>query len=76
MDGRAIPALWLPMPEYVGFSSRDGGAAKAAGLTTHPLAETLADTLAWELGTNLQQPRRAGLSDHDERRLLHALATS
>jgi 2'-hydroxyisoflavone reductase len=76
MDGRAIPALWLPMPEYVGFSARDGGAAKAAGLTTHPLAETLADTLAWELGTNLQQPRRAGLSDHDERRLLHALTTS
>jgi hypothetical protein len=64
------------MPEYAGFSSRDGGAAKAAGVTTRSLAETLAGTLTWELGRNLQRPRRAGLSDHDERRLLHTLATS
>jgi len=75
MGERSLP-LWLPIPEYAGFSSRDGGAARAAGLTTRPLAQTLADTLAWELGRNLQQPRRAGLSDHDERRLLHALAAS
>jgi len=73
MGERSLP-LWLPMPDYAGFSSRDGSAATAAGLTTRPLAETLADTLAWELGRNLQGPRRAGLSDHDERRLLHALA--
>jgi len=73
MGERSLP-LWLPMPEYAGFSSRDGSAARAAGLTTRPLAETLADTLAWELGRNLEHPRRAGLSDHDERRLLHALA--
>lgn len=75
MDERSLP-LWLPMPEYAGFSSRDGSAAKAAGLTTRPLAETLADTLAWELGRNLQGPRRAGLSDHEERRLLHALTAA
>ena len=73
MGERSLP-LWLPMPEYAGFSSRDGSAARAAGLTARPLAETLADTLAWELGRNLQRPRRAGLSDPDERRLLHALA--
>ena len=74
MGERSLP-LWLPMPEYAGFSSRDGSAARAAGLTTRPLAETLADTLAWELGRNLERPRRAGLSDHDERRLLHALTS-
>jgi len=71
MGERSLP-LWLPMPEYAGHA-RDGSAAKAAGLTTRPLAETLADTLAWELGRNLQRPRRAGLSDHDERHLLRAL---
>jgi nucleoside-diphosphate-sugar epimerase len=75
MGERSLP-LWLPMPEYAGFSSRDASAAKAAGLTTRPLAETLADTLAWELGRNLDRPRRAGLSDHDERRLIHALAAA
>jgi len=75
MGERSLP-LWLPMPEYAGGGSRDGGAAKAAGLVTRPLAETLADTLAWELCRNLQRPRRAGLSDHDERRLLHALTAA
>jgi hypothetical protein len=62
------------MPEYAGFSSRDGSAARAAGLTVRPLAETIADTLAWELGRNLERARAAGLSDHDERQLLHELA--
>lgn len=75
MGERSLP-LWLPMPEYAGFSSRDNSAAKAAGLTTRPLAETLADTLTWELGRNLHRPRRAGLSDHDERRLLQALTAA
>jgi 2'-hydroxyisoflavone reductase len=75
MGERSLP-LWLPMPEYAGFNSRDGSAARAAGLVSRPLAETLADTLAWELTRNLVPPRRAGLSDHDERRLLHALNTA
>jgi 2'-hydroxyisoflavone reductase len=72
MGERSLP-LWLPLPEYAGFSSRDGSAARAAGLVSRPVAETLADTLEWELTRNLERPRRAGLSDHDERRLLHAL---
>ena len=75
MGERSLP-LWLPWPEYAGFSSRDGSPARAAGLTARPLAQTLADTLAWELGRNLQRPRRAGLTDRDERRLLHARAAS
>ena len=75
MGERSLP-LWLPMPEYAGFSSRDGSAARAAGLTTRSLAETLADTLAWELGRDVSRPRNAGLSDDDERHLLEALAAS
>lgn len=72
MGERSLP-LWLPLPEYAGFNSRDGSTARAAGLVSRPLAETLADTLAWELTRDPERPRRAGLSDHDERRLLHAL---
>jgi nucleoside-diphosphate-sugar epimerase len=72
MGERSLP-LWLPLPECAGFTSRDGSTARAAGLVSRPLAETLADTLAWELTRDPERPRRAGLSDHDERHLLHAL---
>src|SRR5262249_49318441 len=75
MGERSLP-LWLPMPEHAGFSSRDGSAARAAGLPARPLDETRADALAWELGRNPQRPRLAGLSDPDDRRLLHALTAS
>jgi nucleoside-diphosphate-sugar epimerase len=71
MGDRSLP-LWLPLPEYAGFSARDGSAARAAGLTTRPLADTLADTLAWELATGPDRARRAGLSAEDERSLLDA----
>lgn len=66
---RSLP-LWLPLPDYAGFGARDGAAARAAGLVHRPLAETLADTLAWELATGPDRPRRAGLSDAHERALL------
>jgi len=72
MGERSLP-LWLPTPEYAGFSARDGSAARAAGLVHRPLAETLADTLAWELTRDPDGPRRAGLTDEDERELLKAL---
>ena len=68
---RSLP-LWLPMPEYAGFNSRDGSAARAAGLTHRSLAETLADTLAWELTRDAGRVRRAGLSDEDECELIAA----
>lgn len=72
MGERSLP-LWLPLPEYAGFNSRNGSAARAAGLVSRPLAETLADTLAWELARKVEGPRRSGLSDHDERELLRTL---
>lgn len=73
MGERSLP-LWLPLPEYAGLGSRDGSAVRRAGLLTRPLADTLADTLAWELETGPDRPRHAGLSAEDERRLLEALA--
>jgi 2'-hydroxyisoflavone reductase len=73
MGQRSLP-LWVPVPEYAGYGSRDNSAAHAAGLTTRPLQETLADTLAWEMAGKPMRPRRAGLADEDERSLLRALA--
>ena len=75
MGERSLP-LWLPMPEYAGFTSRQGRRARAAGLSTRPLHETLADVLAWELATGADRPRRAGLTDEEERALLRAAVAS
>ncbi len=60
MGERSLP-LWLPMPEYAGFSSRDGSKARAAGLVNRPLRETLTDTLGWELAVDTSGARRAGV---------------
>ena len=38
-----------------------------------PLEDTLTDTLNWELTRDPAQPRRAGLTDDDERSLLRAI---
>ncbi len=69
MGERSLP-LWLPLPDYAGFCARDSNAARAAGLVTRPLEETLADTLAWERTRKPGRRRQAGLSDADERSLL------
>lgn len=71
MGPRSLP-LWLPFPEYAGFAARTGAAARALGLTTRPLVDTLRDTLAWEEGRPIDLPRRTGLEDDDERALLAA----
>jgi 2'-hydroxyisoflavone reductase len=75
MGDRSLP-LWLPLPDYAGFSSRDSAAARAACLVTRPLAQTLADTLAWELTRDGSRRRNAGLSDQEERDLIGSLTTS
>jgi 2'-hydroxyisoflavone reductase len=72
MGERSLP-LWLADPDWFGFNARDSTKARRAGLTTRPLAETLADTLAWEMTRDHSRTRRAGLSDDDERELLAAL---
>jgi nucleoside-diphosphate-sugar epimerase len=66
---RSLP-LWLPLPEYAGFMARDTSAAEAAGLVCRPLAETLEDTLGWEVRQGPGRPRQAGLAPAEERRLV------
>ncbi|GAB3081980.1 NAD-dependent epimerase/dehydratase family protein [Pedococcus soli] len=62
---RSLP-LWLPLPEYAGMMSRSTAAAESLGLRARPLAQTLEDTLAWELAQGPGRPRRAGLAPADE----------
>jgi 2'-hydroxyisoflavone reductase len=63
-------ALWLHDPDWAGFGSRDTAAVNGAGLTTRPLADTLADTLPWERELGLDRPRKAGLSPERETELI------
>ena len=72
MGDRSLP-MWLPLPDYAGFNARSNSAARAAGLVTRPPEETLADTLAWEVATGPDRPRKAGLSHDQERELLSLL---
>jgi nucleoside-diphosphate-sugar epimerase len=46
MGPRSIP-LWLPLPEYTGFMSRDVSPSLVAGLTVRPITETFVDTARW-----------------------------
>ncbi len=63
---RSLP-LWLP-DDARGMTSHDVSAALEAGLTTRPIGETAADTLAW-LRANPDAPR-TGLSRAEEQDLL------
>jgi len=73
MGQMSLP-LWLPLPEYAGFSTRDGSAATRAGLSRRSLEATLRDTLEWELSrAPASTTRGAGLSDADEEYLLGLL---
>ena len=63
---RSLP-LWLP-EDARGMTSHDVSAAFDAGLTTRPIGETAADTLAW-LSENPHAPR-TGLTRAEEQDLL------
>jgi nucleoside-diphosphate-sugar epimerase len=43
---RSLP-LWLPLPDFAGFATRDTSPARDSGLTVRTLAETARDTLSW-----------------------------
>lgn len=76
MGARSLP-LWIADPEWSGFLDRDGTRARSAGLRQRPLADTMADALAWErlLGLDRDRPR-AGLSRADELALISELTNS
>jgi len=65
---RSIP-LWLPLPDFAGFMTRDTRPARDAGLATRPLADTARDTLAWQqsAGGNV-----TGLTADEEKDVLAA----
>ncbi|WP_245419769.1 NAD-dependent epimerase/dehydratase family protein [Phyllobacterium salinisoli] len=65
---RSIP-LWLPMPEYAGFTTRDTTPALSAGLTIRPLSQTARDTVDWLRTGN---GRVDGLTADEEREVLAA----
>lgn len=63
--------LWLPpSPEYAGMHAIDISAALATGLSHRPLAQTIADTLAWAHTRDADYKMRAGLDAEKERALL------
>lgn len=69
--GPASLPLWIDDPAARGLSTLDTGRARAAGLDARPAVETFRDALAFE--EERTSPRRAGLSDEDERRVRKAL---
>lgn len=70
--GPASLPLWISDPDWRGFATMDTSRARAAGLVTRSLRETLTDALASEESRPEGEERRAGLTDDDERRVLAA----
>jgi 2'-hydroxyisoflavone reductase len=66
---RSLP-LWLPLPEYGGFLTRDVTSSLEAGLSTRDVADTARDTLAWLTGLRQAPDGDAGLTAADEAALL------
>ncbi|HEV8565273.1 MAG TPA: epimerase [Actinomycetota bacterium] len=68
---------WEQLPywytEEPGFSEFDISKALAAGLSVRPLAQTIADTLAWDRTREQIWPMGAGLDPQRERELLAEL---
>jgi nucleoside-diphosphate-sugar epimerase len=71
MGARSLP-MWVPLPQYAGFMSRDGGPSFAVGLATRDLAETARDTLTWEREVAGDHDFAAGLTAAEEDDLLRA----
>jgi nucleoside-diphosphate-sugar epimerase len=70
MGPRSLP-LWLPA-DSAGLNSSDLSLVESLGLVRRPLAQTLADTLAWR-DEHPEIVLKAGLSDADELELLAEL---
>ena len=63
--------LWVPA-EYAGFNRVDVSKALGAGLTFRLLAQTVADTLAWQATRPADHQWRGGLTAEREAELLEA----
>jgi 2'-hydroxyisoflavone reductase len=64
--------LWIP-EDYNGIFLVNNDKAIAAGLTFRPLADTIKDTLTWDVGRASNIERRAGLKPERERELIKNL---
>lgn len=64
--------LWLPLPAYAGFMSRDVSASLDAGLTTRSTEEIATAALDWERVLGLDRDRRSGITREREAELLTA----
>ncbi len=62
--------LWIATPEYSATHRTDVTKAKRAGLRVRPLAETIADTLAWDATRETPRAEGVGLTPERERELL------
>jgi 2'-hydroxyisoflavone reductase len=65
--------LWLAAPGWEAANDVDVSRALAAGLRLRPLAETIRDTLAWDLARGGPEPGKEGLSHEREEDLLRRL---
>lgn len=65
---RSLP-MWLPLPDFAGFLTRDTSPARAAGLISRPPADTARDTLHWLHASNGPV---IGLTADEERDVLAA----
>jgi 2'-hydroxyisoflavone reductase len=62
--------LWIAAPEFAAMQRADVSKAMQAGLTFRPLAETIADTLAWDAHRESPVAEGVGLTPERERELL------
>ncbi|MBR0819612.1 NAD-dependent epimerase/dehydratase family protein [Bradyrhizobium liaoningense] len=65
---RSLP-MWLPLPDFAGFMTRDTSPAREAGLTSRPPAVTARDTRAWLRASNGPV---VGLTEDEEKAVLAA----
>jgi 2'-hydroxyisoflavone reductase len=70
--------LWVPEsdPHASGFMDVPIARAAAAGLALRPMADTIADTLAWSRSRGPEHEWKAGLAPERERALLRAFGTA
>jgi hypothetical protein len=71
MGPKSLP-LWLPLPEYAGFMTRDVSESVEAGLRFRPVADTARDTLEWLRAT--PDAARTGLTAEEEADVLRQVS--